>query len=108
VNPDTKSFRDFPQFFEELKRNDQSLATKRIAMYCTGGIRCEKSTAFVKRQGFDKVYHLKGGILKYLEEVPEEKSLWDGNISIVFGFVAECLFTFRWQVIVSCLIREFL
>jgi UPF0176 protein len=47
-------------------------------MYCTGGIRCEKATAFMKQQGFEEVYHLKGGILKYLEEVPEEQSLWDG------------------------------
>ena len=52
---------------------------KKVAMFCTGGIRCEKSTAYLKEQGFDEVYHLQGGILKYLEEVPEEESLWKGD-----------------------------
>lgn len=52
---------------------------KKVAMFCTGGIRCEKSTAYLKQQGFDEVYHLEGGILKYLEEVPEEQSLWQGE-----------------------------
>ena len=75
VDPKTKTFREFPDWV----RNNTGLHNKpKIAMYCTGGIRCEKATAFMKDQGFDEVYHLKGGILKYLEEVPAEESLWEG------------------------------
>ena len=75
VDPNTKTFREFPDWV----KNNEGLHNKpKIAMYCTGGIRCEKATAFMKEQGFDEVYHLKGGILKYLEEVPEEDSLWEG------------------------------
>ncbi|AXV16249.1 hypothetical protein CYG48_11390 [Neorhizobium sp. SOG26] len=75
VDPQTKTFREFPDWV----RNNPGLHNKpKIAMYCTGGIRCEKATAFMKEQGFDEVYHLKGGILKYLEEVPAEESLWEG------------------------------
>lgn len=75
VDPQTKTFREFPDWV----RNNAGLHNKpKIAMYCTGGIRCEKATAFMKEQGFEEVYHLKGGILKYLEEVPQEESLWDG------------------------------
>jgi UPF0176 protein len=76
VNPQTKNFRQFPQYVRDQLRPEQH---KKIAMFCTGGIRCEKSTAFLKEQGFDEVYHLKGGILKYLEEVPAEESLWQGE-----------------------------
>ncbi len=75
VDPNTKTFREFPDWV----KNNTGLHNKpKIAMYCTGGIRCEKATAFMKEQGFEEVYHLKGGILKYLEEVPEEESLWEG------------------------------
>jgi len=75
IDPKTKSFRDFPDWV----KNNTGLHNKpKIAMYCTGGIRCEKATAFMKEQGFEEVYHLKGGILKYLEEMPQEQSLWDG------------------------------
>lgn len=75
IDPNTKTFREFPDWV----KNNPGLHNKpKIAMYCTGGIRCEKSTAFMKEHGFDEVYHLKGGILKYLEEVPEEESLWEG------------------------------
>ncbi len=75
VDPQTKTFREFPDWV----KNNTGLHNKpKIAMYCTGGIRCEKATAFMKEQGFDEVYHLKGGILKYLETVPEEESLWEG------------------------------
>ena len=75
VDPDIKTFREFPDWV----RNNPGLHNKpKIAMYCTGGIRCEKATAFMKQEGFDEVYHLKGGILKYLEEMPEEESLWEG------------------------------
>ena len=76
INPHTESFREFPGFAEsELNPNRH----KKIAMFCTGGIRCEKSTAFLKSKGFDEVYHLEGGILKYLEDVPREESLWQGE-----------------------------
>lgn len=76
LNPDTESFREFPEFVE---RNLDPSRHKKVAMFCTGGIRCEKSTAFLKQQGFAEVYHLQGGILKYLEEVPEQESLWQGE-----------------------------
>jgi UPF0176 protein len=76
VNPNTESFREFPNYVRE---NLDPIKHKKVAMFCTGGIRCEKSTAFLKKQGFDEVYHLKGGILKYLEEVPPEETLWEGE-----------------------------
>ena len=80
INPNTASFRDFPAWFrgarDELLGSGRQL---RVAMFCTGGIRCEKSTAFLKQEGVEDVHHLKGGILKYLELVPEEASLWRGE-----------------------------
>ncbi|MEE9354983.1 MAG: rhodanese-related sulfurtransferase [Methylococcaceae bacterium] len=76
INPNTDSFREFPEF---VKEHLSSQKNKKIAMFCTGGIRCEKSTAYLKEQGFDEVYHLRGGILKYLESVPEEQTLWQGE-----------------------------
>ncbi len=76
VNPSTETFRQFPDY---VKKNLNSKKHKKVAMFCTGGIRCEKSTAYLKAQGFDEVYHLQGGILKYLETVPEEETLWDGE-----------------------------
>ncbi|MDC1509744.1 rhodanese-related sulfurtransferase [Oceanospirillaceae bacterium] len=75
-NPNTTNFREFPQYVSD---NLDPKANKKVAMFCTGGIRCEKSTAYLKAQGFDEVYHLQGGILKYLEEVPEEQTLWQGE-----------------------------
>jgi len=78
VDPQTDSFRDFPDWFRANR--DTLLAGKRkVAMFCTGGIRCEKSTAFLKGEGVEDVYHLDGGILKYLEEVPEQASAWAGE-----------------------------
>ena len=76
VNPGTDSFRDFPTYVTNQLHEQKH---RKIAMFCTGGIRCEKSTAYLKQQGFKEVYHLRGGILKYLEEVPEEESLWQGE-----------------------------
>tara|TARA_R110001606_G_scaffold361754_3_gene514990 strand:+ start:45980 stop:46978 length:999 start_codon:yes stop_codon:yes gene_type:complete len=76
LNPNTESFREFPQY---VKDNLDPTKNKKVAMFCTGGIRCEKSTAYLKEQGFDEVYHLEGGILKYLEDVPEQESLWEGE-----------------------------
>jgi len=76
LNPATETFREFPDY---VKQNLDPARHKKVAMFCTGGIRCEKSTAYLREQGFEEVYHLKGGILKYLEEVPEEQSLWQGE-----------------------------
>ncbi|MEH6627794.1 MAG: rhodanese-related sulfurtransferase [Motiliproteus sp.] len=76
INPQTETFREFPPFVaENLDKNQH----KKVAMFCTGGIRCEKSTAYLKEQGFEEVFHLQGGILKYLEEVPAQESLWQGD-----------------------------
>ena len=76
VDPATRSFREFPKWWE---MNRDRFHNKRIAMFCTGGIRCEKSTNYLLSQGVKDVFHLKGGILKYLEEVPAEQSLWNGE-----------------------------
>jgi len=76
VNPDTHSFREFPDFVEH---NINPKDYKKVAMFCTGGIRCEKASSWMLQHGFDSVYHLKGGILKYLELVPEQESLWEGD-----------------------------
>ena len=76
IDPKTKTFREFPQWVEDHR---DELEGKKIAMFCTGGIRCEKATAFVKGLGFDDVFHLKGGILKYLEDMPAEDTRWEGE-----------------------------
>jgi UPF0176 protein len=75
INPKTQSFREFPEYVSQLDPSEN----KRIAMFCTGGIRCEKASAYMLSQGFEEVYHLKGGILKYLEETPPSESLWEGE-----------------------------
>jgi UPF0176 protein len=80
IDPRTRTFHEFPDWFR--RERERLLGTgkpPKVAMFCTGGIRCEKSTAFLKQQGVEEVYHLKGGILKYLETVPEEASLWRGE-----------------------------
>lgn len=80
INPKTGSFREFPEWFR--RERERLLGTgkpPKVAMFCTGGIRCEKSTAFLKQEGIEDVFHLKGGILKYLEVMPEEQSLWQGE-----------------------------
>jgi len=76
IDPETPTFRDFPAWWEE---NKDRFHNKRVAMFCTGGIRCEKSTNYLLSQGVEDVFHLKGGILKYLEDVPEDESLWQGE-----------------------------
>ncbi len=80
INPNTKTFREFPKWFnqkaDEIREKGE---TPKIAMFCTGGIRCEKATAYVKSQGFDDVFHLQGGILKYLENIEENKSSFNGD-----------------------------
>ena len=85
VNPNTETFREFPQY---VKENLDKTKHKKVAMFCTGGIRCEKSTAYLKEEGFEEVYHLEGGILKYLEEVPESETLWQGECFVFDGRVA--------------------
>ncbi|MDN3647241.1 rhodanese-related sulfurtransferase [Pontixanthobacter aestiaquae] len=80
IDPETTSFREFPEWFRAKRAEFKAEGKQpKIAMFCTGGIRCEKSTAFLKSEGMADVYHLKGGILKYLETVPEEESLWEGE-----------------------------
>lgn len=76
IDPVMRTFREFPAYVAE---HFDPAAHKKVAMFCTGGIRCEKASAFMKQAGFDEVYHLKGGILKYLEEVPPDESLWQGE-----------------------------
>ncbi|MGF1776359.1 rhodanese-related sulfurtransferase [Vibrio nomapromontoriensis] len=85
VNPNTETFRQFPQYVAD---NLDPTKHKKVAMFCTGGIRCEKSTAYMKEQGFEEVYHLEGGILKYLEDVPEQDSMWEGDCYVFDGRVA--------------------
>jgi UPF0176 protein len=76
IDPGTRSFGEFPDYVERELAQDK---TRKIAMFCTGGIRCEKATSYMRKQGFENVFHLKGGILKYLETVPPEQSLWQGS-----------------------------
>jgi UPF0176 protein len=94
VDPRTPTFRDFPAWFRSNR--EQLLAGKqRVAMFCTGGIRCEKSTSFLRGEGIAEVYHLKGGILNYLEQVPENESMWQGEcfvfderVSLIHGLAS--------------------
>jgi len=76
LDPRTATFRAFPEY---VAKNLDTGKHKKVAMFCTGGIRCEKASAFMMQQGFEEVYHLQGGILKYLERVPEQESLWQGE-----------------------------
>ncbi|MFC5739007.1 rhodanese-related sulfurtransferase [Sinirhodobacter huangdaonensis] len=85
IDPQTKSFRDFPKWWKE---NAARFHNKRVAMFCTGGIRCEKSTNYLLAQGVEEVFHLRGGILKYLEQVPESDSLWHGDCFVFDGRVS--------------------
>jgi UPF0176 protein len=78
-NPQTQTFRDFPQY---VQQHLDSSKHKKVALFCTGGIRCEKASSYLLSQGFEEVYHLKGGILKYLEAIPQTKSLWEGECFI--------------------------
>ncbi len=85
INPNTETFREFPEY---VAKNLDPNKHKKVAMFCTGGIRCEKSTAYLKEQGFKDVYHLQGGILKYLEEVPAEQTKWQGECFVFDNRVA--------------------
>jgi UPF0176 protein len=84
-NPKTKSFREFPEY---VSNNLDPNQHKKVALFCTGGIRCEKASSLMLSQGFAQVYHLKGGILKYLESVPAEESLWEGECFVFDDRVA--------------------
>ncbi|KTD49246.1 rhodanese-related sulfurtransferase [Legionella quateirensis] len=85
INPDIENFREFPEYVE---RHLSDKKDKKIAMYCTGGIRCEKTTAFMKEQGFQHVYQLHDGILNYIEKIPETDSLWEGKCFVFDDRVA--------------------
>ncbi|MBT5006399.1 MAG: rhodanese-related sulfurtransferase [Halieaceae bacterium] len=85
VDPHTTSFREFPEYVRSQLDPDKQ---KKVAMFCTGGIRCEKASAYMLQEGFDEVYHLQGGILKYLEEVPQERSTWEGECFVFDNRVA--------------------
>jgi UPF0176 protein len=80
INPNLKNFVQLPAWLDAQENLQGEVAKKtKVAMFCTGGIRCEKSTALMKMRGFEEVYHLEGGILKYLEEIPPEQSIWEGD-----------------------------
>ncbi len=85
VDPHTVNFREFPEY---VRRNLDPAQHRKVAMFCTGGIRCEKASAFMLNEGFEEVYHLEGGILKYLEEVPESESTWRGECFVFDNRVA--------------------
>lgn len=85
IDPGTQRFRDFPDWWQ---RHAQQFEGKRIAMFCTGGIRCEKSTSWLRQQGLDEVFHLKGGILGYLEQIPAADSRWTGECFVFDGRVS--------------------
>tara|TARA_B100000989_G_scaffold291049_1_gene265045 strand:+ start:19 stop:951 length:933 start_codon:yes stop_codon:yes gene_type:complete len=79
INPKTQKFRDFPKWLKDQDFTHEDKKNKKVAMFCTGGIRCEKASSLMKNEGFKKVFHLKGGILKYFESVSKEKSIWSGE-----------------------------
>lgn len=85
ISPETETFREFPAY---VHNNLNPGKHKKVAMFCTGGIRCEKATNYLLKQGFEDVYHLNGGILKYLEEIPEQDSLWQGECFVFDGRVS--------------------
>ena len=85
VDPHTESFRDFPGY---VRNHLDPGKHKKVAMFCTGGIRCEKASAFMLNEGYEEVYHLRGGVLKYLEEVPQEESIWEGECFVFDNRVA--------------------
>lgn len=85
VDPKTQSFREFPAY---VRSHLDPGKQKKVAMFCTGGIRCEKASAFMLKEGFEEVYHLQGGILKYLEEVPSADSIWEGECFVFDNRVA--------------------
>lgn len=85
INPDIENFREFPEY---VRTHLADKKDKKVAMFCTGGIRCEKTTTFMLNEGFKEVYHLQDGILNYLEQIPEEESLWEGSCFVFDNRVA--------------------
>ena len=85
INPNTENFREFPEYVEQHLSDKKD---KKIAMFCTGGIRCEKSTAYLLEQGFSNVYQLQDGILNYIEKMPQDNSLWEGSCFVFDDRVA--------------------
>ena len=79
INPRTNNFREFPNWVKNQKFSNKDKKTKKVAMFCTGGIRCEKATSYMKKEGFKNVFHLKGGILKYFEDISTDQSKWTGE-----------------------------
>ncbi len=89
INPKTNNFREFPEWLEKnLVKYTHNEVNKKIAMYCTGGIRCEKATSFLKKKGYKNVYHLKGGILNYLKEIPKDENFYKGECYVFDDRVA--------------------
>ena len=88
LNPNTTKFREFPKWLESQNFSDSYKKNKKVAMFCTGGIRCEKASSLMKTKGFKNVYHLKGGILNYFESVPKKESLWNGECFVFDGRVS--------------------
>lgn len=101
IDPQTADFRHFPTYVQEHLADKKD---RKIAMYCTGGIRCEKSTSYLLEQGFEQVYHLKGGILQYLQTVPQEHSLWEGECFVFDDRVAvnHALEKGDWELCFGC------
>ena len=79
INPSTNNFREFPNWVKNQKFSNKDKKTKKVAMFCTGGIRCEKATSYMKKEGFKNVFHLKGGVLKYFEDITTDQSKWIGE-----------------------------
>ena len=79
INPRTNNFREFPNWVKSQKFSNKDKKTKKVAMFCTGGIRCEKATSYMKKEGFKNVFHLKGGVLKYFEDISTDQSKWTGE-----------------------------
>ena len=88
INPNTVKFREFPEWVEKQNFSDEEKQNKKIAMFCTGGIRCEKASSMMIKDGFKKVKHLQGGILNYFEKINEEESLWEGECFVFDDRVA--------------------
>jgi UPF0176 protein len=88
VQPETTNFREFPEWVEQLQSSKKNNKDQKIAMFCTGGIRCEKASSFLKAKGFNNVHHLKGGILSYMEKIDEPESLWEGECFVFDDRVA--------------------
>jgi UPF0176 protein len=88
IQPETTNFREFPEWVEQLESSKNHNKDQKIAMFCTGGIRCEKASSLLKARGFHNVHHLKGGILSYMDQIDESESLWEGECFVFDDRVA--------------------